>query len=73
MAWTVWILGDRMSDRDEGNAEHVVALARLLGVALPPEYVAEVARSWRLMAPHRERVTAVELGADAEPAAMFMP
>jgi hypothetical protein len=62
-----------MSDSDERDAEHVVALAGLLGVALPPEYIEEVARSWRLMAPHRERVAAVELGPEAEPAAMFRP
>jgi hypothetical protein len=57
----------------DGEAEHVIALAEMLGVALRPEHVPEVARAWRLMAPHRERVRGVELGPEAEPAAVFRP
>jgi hypothetical protein len=60
-----------MSESDGDEAEGIIALAEFLGVALRAEHVAEVLRSWRLMAPHRERVQAMDLEPTAEPAALL--
>jgi hypothetical protein len=58
----------------QGDDIDVVArLAEALGVAVRDEHLAEVATYWRLMAPHRERVTAFDLGPHDEPAALFRP
>ena len=58
----------------QGDDVDVVAkLAEALGVALRDEHLAEVAIYWRLMAPHRERVAAFDLGPHDEPAALFRP
>ena len=53
--------------------ETVAVLAGRLGVVVPPEFLAEVAAAWRLMAPHLERVRDAELGPEAEPASLFRP
>jgi hypothetical protein len=58
----------------EDTAEETVAnLAEALGSPLPLEHLAEVAASWRLMAPHLARVRAAELEAELEPASLFRP
>jgi hypothetical protein len=62
-----------MADSQDLEAEGVVALAAILGVALREEHVPEVARAWRMMAPHRALVAAETLDPCAEPAALFRP
>jgi hypothetical protein len=62
-----------MPDTDAREAEGVAALARMLGVPVRAEHLADVAAAWRLMAPHRDTVAAVDLDARSEPAALFRP
>jgi hypothetical protein len=62
-----------MHDGQDAEIERVAMLARLLGVALRPADLADVARYWRLMQDHRARVAATPLAPDAEPAALFRP
>jgi hypothetical protein len=67
------ILGEPVPDSDAREVEGVAALARTLGVPVRTEHLAEVAWAWRLMAPHRECVAAVDLEPRTEPAALFRP
>jgi hypothetical protein len=62
-----------MTDGEDADAEAVAVLAKLLGVAVRKEHLQEVARYWRLMAPHRALVAGVRLAPEAEPAALFRP
>ncbi len=59
-----------MSTEDEETAK---VLAALIGVAILPEHLAEVAAALRLMAPHVDRVRAAQLGPEVEPASLFRP
>lgn len=59
-----------MSTEDEETAK---VLAALIGVAISPEHLAEVATALRLMRPHVEKVRAAELGPEVEPASLFRP
>jgi hypothetical protein len=61
-----------MSDSKDELARLAV-LAESLGVAIRPEHLEEAARGWRLLAQHRARVVAVDLGPTAEPAPVFRP
>jgi hypothetical protein len=62
-----------MSDVEDQEAVRVAALAEALGVAIRPEHLAEAARGWRLLAPHRLTVAQADLSPAAEPAPVFRP
>jgi hypothetical protein len=67
------LFGEPMPDTDAREAEGIAALAQILGVPVRTEHLAEVAAAWRLMAPHRECVAAVDLDPRSEPASLFRP
>ncbi len=62
-----------MPEREDEETPEAAALAASLGVAIRPEYLEEVARGWRLLAPHRQKVRDAVLGPEAEPAPVFRP
>jgi hypothetical protein len=63
-----------MSLCEESSAEdQLAALAQLLNAPIRPEHLPEAVQAWRLMAGHRQRVRAIDLGLDAEPAPVFRP
>jgi hypothetical protein len=62
--------GEGMSAEDEEAAR---VMAAMMGAAILPEHLDEVAAALRLMAPHLERVRAADLGPEAEPASLFRP